>query len=122
MDAVPPTDLLINVLFPDEPIIDLQPAMRYELKTPCADCPFRVGTEHGYTDERLADFASGPFPCHRTAVVGNSGGFEATKDSLACAGALIWQEKREAPNQMTWIAERLGLYDRTILDMDAPVR
>jgi hypothetical protein len=41
--------------------------MNYTLTEPCDDCPFREGTEHAYTDERLEQFASGEFPCHKTA-------------------------------------------------------
>lgn len=39
-----------------------------------------------------------------------------------CAGALIFLEKRNRPNQMMRIAERTGSYDRRTLDMKAPVR
>lgn len=38
-----------------------------------------------------------------------------------CAGALILLEKMEQPNQMMRWMERIGAYDRTKLDMDAPV-
>ena len=38
-----------------------------------------------------------------------------------CAGALIFLEAQEQPNQMMRIAERLGLYDRRKLDMESPV-
>lgn len=39
-----------------------------------------------------------------------------------CAGALIFLEKRYRPNQLMRISERLGMYDRTKLDMKAKVR
>lgn len=95
--------------------------MKYTKTTPCTDCPFLEGTERGFTDERLAEFASGEFPCHKTAKV-TDGGFTATNNSLHCAGALIYLEKRNAPHQMMRIVERLGLYDYSKLNMEAPVR
>lgn len=51
----------------------------------------------------------------------NQGTIVPTKDSQHCAGALIFLEKIEEPHQMMRICERLGMYDRTKLDMDAPV-
>jgi hypothetical protein len=95
--------------------------MNYTKTTPCSDCPFLTGTEHAYTDERLAEFASGVFPCHKTAKIENNE-FQATKESQHCAGALIYNEKREQSNQMMRIAERLGLYDHSKLNMEASVR
>jgi hypothetical protein len=75
---------------------------------------------------RLREFADGAFHCHKTGTIAEgadgSEDFVATKDSLHCAGALIFLEKRNAPNQIMRIAERLSLYDRTKLDMKAPVR
>lgn len=97
--------------------------MKYEMTRPCAECPFLKSMAHGFTLKRLRGFASGEFPCHKTAVVEEDGGsFEATRDSQHCAGALIFLEKRDAPHQMMRICERLGLYDRTKLAMDAEVR
>lgn len=95
--------------------------MNYSRSTPCPDCPFLIGTEHAYTDERLAEFARFEFPCHKTAKL-KDGTFQAVNKSQHCAGALIYNEKREHPHQMMRIAERLGLYDRRSLKMDAPVR
>jgi hypothetical protein len=95
--------------------------MNYTKTTPCLDCPFMVGTEHAYTDERLAEFASGAFPCHKTAKIENNE-FQATKESQHCAGALIYNEKREQSHQMMRIAERFGIYDYLKLNMEASVR
>jgi hypothetical protein len=95
--------------------------VNYTKTTPCPDCPFLTGTEHAYTDERLADLASGPFPCHKTAKLKNSE-YQATEKSQHCAGALIYNEKRKQSNQIMRIAERLGLYDYTKLDMGASIR
>lgn len=102
--------------------------MNYTMTTPCAQCPFLKENAEFFTMQRLRQFAdNGSFPCHKTAEVvegddGESSGFTATEDSVACAGALIFNEKRGRPNQMMRICERLGLYDRTKLNMKAKVR
>lgn len=90
------------------------------------ECPFLRKNEHSFTLKRLLQFAQGSFPCHKTAdAVEDADGFSeytADADSLHCAGALIFCEKRDMPNQMMRIAERLGMYDRTKLNMAADVR
>ena len=100
--------------------------MQYDLTRPCAECPFLKEHAHAFSLRRLREFASGEFPCHKTAAVdeADDGGseFRASPDSHHCAGAMIFLEKRDAPHQMMRIAERLGLYDRARLDMTAEVR
>ena len=100
--------------------------MRYELTTPCDACPFLKSMAHGFGLERLREFASNEFGCHKTCdeVEGEDGGteFVPNSQSLHCAGALIFLEKRNAPNQMMRICERIGMYDRTKLNMKARVR
>lgn len=98
--------------------------MKYTQITPCKQCPFLESMKHGFTMQRLKDFASGEFPCHKTADLDEDGdgGFVATETSVHCAGALIFNEKRNTPHQMMRIAERLGMYDRTKLNMKAPIR
>lgn len=66
--------------------------------------------------------ARGEFCCHKTGEVSEeSGDIKPTAKSQHCAGLLIMREKMEEPHRMMRICERLGLYDRTKLDMDAPV-
>jgi len=102
--------------------------MKYSMTGPCDACPFlnTPNMKRGFTLRRLKEFASSEFPCHKTAdVVDDDDGsseFQATKNSLHCAGALIFNEKRGHANQMMRICERLGMYDRTKLDMNANVR
>lgn len=48
--------------------------------------------------------------------------YQANENSLHCAGALIFNEKRGYANQMMRISERLGMYDASKLDMKARVR
>ncbi len=95
--------------------------MKYELRKPCDLCPFRNDDKRLHVDaERLSEFAVGEFCCHKT-TKSEDGSFTPKPDSQHCAGALIFLEKQNAPHQMMRICERLGLYDRTKLDMDAPV-
>jgi len=98
--------------------------MKYTMTEPCDACPFLNSAQmkRGFTLRRLREFASGEFPCHQTATANEDGDYCATDKSVHCAGALIFNEKRDAPNQMMRICERLGFYDRTKLNMDAAVR
>ena len=102
--------------------------MKYDLTKPCALCPFRSDDKSLVVHpSRLAEFASGEFPCHKTAELeepdddGEGGGYVGTEESQHCAGLLIMLEHMEQPHQMMRICERIGLYDRTKLDMNAPV-
>lgn len=100
--------------------------MNYTMTTPCAECPFLKKHSRGYTLRRLIELSSGEMPCHKSAVVvedeETGSEFHATKDSVHCAGALIFNEKHNTPHQMARICERLGLFDASKLDMKAPVR
>ena len=99
--------------------------MKYSMTKPCDACPFLIGS--GFTYRSLAAHASGAFACHKTCDISEDdevgGTYEPKRNgkSLHCAGALIFLEKQDAPHQMMRIAERLGMYDRTKLDMTAPV-
>lgn len=95
--------------------------MNYTMTKPCDACPFLKGS--GFKLPSLKSHASGEFACHKTCTLDDeSGDYEPTEKSLHCAGALIFLEKRDAPHQMMLICERLGMYDRTKLDMSAPVQ
>jgi len=98
--------------------------MKYTQTTPCKECPFLKSMAHGFTMKRLREFAdNGMFPCHKSATLDEEeGDYNANENSVVCAGVLIFLEKRNQPNQMTRIAERLGMYDYTKLDMKAPIR
>jgi hypothetical protein len=100
--------------------------MKFNLKKPCKDCPFRSDINIYLTLPRVLEICrslvnGGTFPCHKTTESREDGELEATEKSEHCAGALIFLEKQNMPNQMMRIAERLRLYDRTKLDMDAPI-
>ena len=99
--------------------------MNYDMTTPCDACPFlkTPNMKRGFSLRRLKEFASGEFPCHKTASNDEeTGDFIATKDSQHCAGALIYLEKRGIPHQMMRICSRIGLYDPSKLNMEANVR
>jgi hypothetical protein len=90
--------------------------MNFDLKTPCIDCPFIKGSRtnvtlaEGRIEEIVDDLRKDKsFTCHKT--------LEKPKEQH-CAGALIFLEKENRPNQMMRIAERLGMYDRRKLNMD----
>jgi hypothetical protein len=93
--------------------------MKYNLTEPCDACPFLIGS--GFTYRSLAEHASGEFACHKACTL-DDGVYVARGDKTPhCAGALIFLEKQDKPHQMMRICERLGMYDRTKLNMDAAV-
>lgn len=100
--------------------------MDYKMTRPCDECPFLKKSAHGFTLKRLKAFAAGEFPCHKTAAVeedeDGAASFVSKLASQHCAGALIFNEKRNQPHQMMRICERLGMYDMSKLDMSADVR
>jgi hypothetical protein len=99
----------------------------FDMKSPCPHCPFRTDVPGYLTKARAAEIAralecDGTFSCHKTVEHDEETGegYDTAK-SQHCAGATILLEKLEQPNQMMRISERLRLYDRTKLHMDAPV-
>lgn len=99
----------------------------FNMKTPCANCPFRSDVtpylEPGRVREILADCVEGDasFHCHKTVTHDDDGDATTTGKELQCAGALIMAERLGRVPQMVRIAERLGMYRRDELDMAAPV-
>ena len=92
--------------------------MKYTLHKPCDQCPFLIGS--GFTWKSLVAHASGEFGCHKACKIRN-GVFTPLDGTPHCAGALIFLEKQGKPHQMMRICERVNLYDRSKLDMTAPV-
>ena len=102
--------------------------MKFTMRTPCPHCPFRTDIPGYLRPERMEEIVGDllwgyTFTCHETTVVDDDDGFEMRDGPKAqhCAGALIFLEHQDRPNQLMRIAERLGRYDRARLDMDAPV-
>ena len=99
---------------------------KYSLKGPCADCPFRKDKPFYLDPTRVDDIADvlldgGGFTCHKTVDYSDDDGPRVTRDGRECGGAMVTLEKIDRPNQGMRIAERLGMYDRAAMDMDAPV-
>lgn len=98
--------------------------MKYCLSDPCDQCPFLKKMKRGFTLRRLYSMiGQGEFHCHKTGDHDEeTGNYVANEKSAHCAGALIFLERRNQANQMMRISERLGFYDRSKLNMKAPVR
>lgn len=94
--------------------------MNFNMKKPCKDCPFVPGSSANVTLEvgRIESIVSElradrTFTCHKTL------GHVAKQEH--CAGAMIFLEREDRPNQKMRIAERFKMYDRNGLDMDAEI-
>ena len=105
--------------------------MKYDLKTPCHNCPFLVeGGIRLSGDARVREVAfssGGEFPCHKTTVRGEDEDGEedlvATRQSQVCAGAITFAYFSEDgyPGQMMRIAERLKLFNPADWEHNADV-
>lgn len=101
--------------------------MKYDLISPCGNCPFRCDVPGFLSEERAQEIAESitrrqqTFSCHKMNEFDDEGEPIESENSQHCAGALIMLEKMEQPNQMMRVCERLGMYDRRKLRMDAPV-
>src|ERR1051325_256618 len=102
--------------------------MHFDMVTPCDNCPFRKDITFPLSPERTKEILDSlfvhdqTFPCHKTIDYEEweeEERYIPTGNEQHCAGALILAERLNRPNQMMRIAERLGLYDRTKLRMDA---
>jgi hypothetical protein len=97
--------------------------MHFDLKKPCKDCPFLPGSctnttlKPGRIDSiiKAVHEEDLTFACHKTTDRPDQ------VDWQHCAGALIHLEKSGDSNQMVQLAERLGLYDPSKLDMSIKV-
>jgi hypothetical protein len=95
--------------------------MKYTMTTPCSNCPFLKSGGVMLRPSRVAEIdhalIRSDFPCHQTV---NYDKRDSDKEAH-CAGALIMMEKMGRPSQLMRIFERLGMYDASKLNMDAPV-
>lgn len=100
--------------------------MKFDLVRPCPECPFstlpgavRLGRARVIEILQAVTLQDASFPCHQTVDYDqdddDEGDGRVTPASQHCAGALIYLERLDRPNQMMRIAERLGFYDRTRL-------
>ena len=101
--------------------------MNMTLTAPCGDCPFRSDRPFPLARGRVTEIERalerGTFTCHKTLDYNRSDDGEPVEPPRTqhCAGALILLEKLHRPSQLMRIYERLDGYDRTKLDMNAPV-
>lgn len=97
--------------------------MQFDLVKPCDNCPFRTDIRPYLRKGRIAAIKqslvrdNATFACHKTTRAGGASG----RKQQHCAGALILCEKTDTPAGVIQIAERLGLYDPSRLDMSSPV-
>lgn len=113
----------------------LDPKRFYNLKKPCADCPFRTDKSYLRPEraQQIADALTGAghqsssaFYCHKTLGAAEEdveGDVElgTTPKTSFCAGAMIMIEKTGARNAQMQIGERLGFFDPAGLRLDSPV-
>lgn len=107
--------------------------MRFDLRKPCKDCPFRTDRDFALLAERRLEIGASLergewFPCHETTAEDDETlERRANSDSQHCAGVMIMLMKCGQPTQAMQLAERLGrmlgrvLFDPLRLQMDAPV-
>lgn len=96
--------------------------MRFSLREPCAECPFRKSQSylHGERAREIAEAVAvenRTFTCHkhlhgdREEDAEGEDHYQPGVTDQMCAGAMAFVKKLGAPNQMLQIAERLGLRD-----------
>lgn len=108
--------------------------MKFNLKKPCKDCPFRNDKLHqkGWLGKERAEeiyqnlLDGGNFPCHKThdySCDDGSGNFQHQEGHQFCAGALIMLENENTTfhSQALRMAVRFKLYNPDDLDKNAPV-
>jgi hypothetical protein len=98
----------------------------YTLTDPCKSCPFLTDQDYRLGEERARGIVEetedlSNFVCHKTVNYTEEGGSEPSTRNRPCAGMLIIREKEGRRNAITQIAERLGIFDPSILNLDAPV-
>lgn len=97
----------------------------YAMTSPCDNCPFRSDVKPYIRAARVVEIRQSlmrsEFPCHKTVEYDDDGDAVRSNAEIHCAGALILLEREGQPFQMMRIAERLGIYDASKLNMDAPV-
>lgn len=97
------------------------------LKRPCKHCPFRTDVPRYLDPERYKDIAASlvdrgeSFSCHETIGFDHRGKGVVTPQSRVCAGAMIWLQHQQRPNQIMQVMERLGAWSPSYLDLNSPV-
>jgi len=96
--------------------------VNYNLTKPCDNCPFRSDKLFPLNTDRAEEiiYGNAEFACHKTVDYSEEDAKVKAK-SEHCAGLLIMLEHMNQPHQMMRISERVGVYDRSKLEMDSPV-
>ena len=96
--------------------------MKFDLKSPCDQCPFRIDTQKGWLGcERATQIAQtldqgNTFSCHKT------GRNQRRIGEQHCAGALIvFKRSQGGFSGMISVAASLQIFNYKLLDLDAPV-
>ena len=107
--------------------------MKFDLTSPCGNCPFRNDRgPFGLHPQRIRGILGGgkgkswwpatSFPCHKTVDYDDEDGKGIVgPNAQQCAGVMIILHREKRPNDAMQLGERLGLWDPSKLDMDAPV-
>lgn len=102
--------------------------MKMTLTKPCPKCPFRTDIKPFLTTGRAREICrellqgQATFACHQTTKFDDDGEYLGhSEKEQHCAGALIFLELQNRPNQLMRIYERIRSYDRRKLKMDSPV-
>ena len=96
--------------------------MKYDLRAPCDDCPFRNDIKPYVPSESVLRYCEGldhgnMFGCHKTAIMDVHGETLGVGPKLQhCAGALAIMENTGEPSHQMIVAEEKGLYDPERLD------
>jgi hypothetical protein len=104
-------------------------SMEFNLVGPCSDCPFRSDINPYLKSARVlqivGDLETATFACHNTTSATKpqprSNGKFAKRIVEHCGGALVAMAKSEMFGCLQQVAERLGMWDSSKLQITAPV-
>lgn len=91
----------------------------FNLKSPCANCPFRVGYGSSFrlSKSRLDEIYTAPaFQCHKTLKYNDEGLSSAGNKPQQCAGLMAVLNQERSPNTIMRLAVHTGHLDLQALD------
>jgi hypothetical protein len=101
--------------------------MKFSLKKPCPNCPFRRDRPPPIMNARVADIVRAVFNedavfiCHQTNRFDEAGDLADSDDVQFCAGVMIMLARQGRSHAVLDEARAGGAYDPTRLDLAAPV-
>lgn len=95
--------------------------MKFDMKKPCAECPFRKGPKAvrlrpGRVQEIIN--SEGVFACHKTVDYSDGDG-RTRENSQGCVGFMVFMDKARRTNQAQQVGIRLGIIDPAPIDNPA---